>query len=162
MGTLMKTLQEHVELHRDIVSGIAWIEDGRSGCGHSCHANIFSTGSVAGMKSRGYWRKSDRTAQVRHIIYNIDLLSIHGIYDFIAYRACLCDACRPRRANDVVVDIALGKSVYFVTDGFAVAGEGTIREASAKLYRIDITHLHIGKMKKPSITISKNLVIRAH
>ena len=58
-------------LYRDDKNGIAWIEDGSSGCGFSVHANIDASGSVIGMKKLGYWGKKDRTIRSHGFIYNI-------------------------------------------------------------------------------------------
>lgn len=60
----------------DPKTGIAWIEDGRTGLGHSCHPNISATGSVRGMKGRGFWGKRDRTVRSHGFIYNIDHVSV--------------------------------------------------------------------------------------
>ena len=40
----------HIFLYRDDKSGLAWVEDGSTGLGHSAHPNISATGSVKGMK----------------------------------------------------------------------------------------------------------------
>jgi hypothetical protein len=88
--TLLKTLAEDIELHRDSVTGIAWVENGRTGNGHSTHPNIDETGSVAGMKSLGYWRKSDRTVRSHGFIYNIDRLVVTDEWDEIARQECRC------------------------------------------------------------------------
>lgn len=77
-------------LYRDTRSGIAWVEDGTAGVGHSCHANIDASGSVAGMKQRGYWRKTDRTVQSHGWIYNIDSLVVTDPEDEIARQHCRC------------------------------------------------------------------------
>lgn len=71
-NTYVRNVGPCAELHRDRKSGIAWIEDGSTGLGHSCHANIDATGSVRGMKALGYWGKEDRTVRSHGFIYNID------------------------------------------------------------------------------------------
>ena len=87
---LIKALRPHVNLYRDPKSGIAWIEDGTSGTGHSCHPNISASGSVRGMKAKGYWYRNDRTVRSHGFIYNIDRCVIHSPYDEIANDYCRC------------------------------------------------------------------------
>lgn len=53
-NTYVRNVGPCAELHRDRKNGIAWIKDGSTGLGHSCHANIDVTGSVRGMKVLGY------------------------------------------------------------------------------------------------------------
>lgn len=72
MKQFIKQIEKHVNLYRDDKSGIAWIEDGRTGLGISVHSNIDSSGSVTGMKNLGYWEKRDRTIRSHGWIYNID------------------------------------------------------------------------------------------
>ncbi len=55
MKQFIREIEENVNLYRDDKTGIAWIEDGRTGLGISVHANISATGSVVGMKNLGYW-----------------------------------------------------------------------------------------------------------
>ncbi len=72
MKQFIRQIEEHVNLYRDDKTGIAWIEDGRTGLGTSVHANIDSSGSVSGMKALGYWGGKDRTVRSHGWIYNID------------------------------------------------------------------------------------------
>lgn len=88
---LIKKIGPHAALYRDRKSGIAWVEDGTSGTGHSAHPNIDASGSVAGMKRKGWWGKNDRTVRAHGFIYNIDILHTSDDYDVIAARACQCD-----------------------------------------------------------------------
>ena len=37
---LIQKIDEHASLYRDPENGLAWVEDGRTGLGFSCHANI--------------------------------------------------------------------------------------------------------------------------
>lgn len=53
-NTYVRNVGPCAELHRDRKNGIAWIKDGATGLGYSCHANIDATGSVRGMKKLGY------------------------------------------------------------------------------------------------------------
>lgn len=87
---LLETIRPNVKLYRDSRTGIAWVEDGNTGCGHSCHPHIDASGSVRGMKSLGYWKQKDRTVRARGLIYNIDRLSISGALDEIAQAHCRC------------------------------------------------------------------------
>lgn len=87
---LIKQLSEHAALYRDTNTGIAWVENGSTGNGHSAHPNIHSTGSVRGMKQQGYWGKDDRTVRSHGWIYNIDHLVISDEYDQIAADYCQC------------------------------------------------------------------------
>lgn len=97
MTTKVREIQEYVELHRDPKTGIAWVEDGRSGCGHSAHPNIDKTGSIRGMKKLGYWRQDARCIQSHGYIYNIDRLVITDKLDQLAADECRCQACIERR-----------------------------------------------------------------
>ena len=87
---LVEIIRPHVKLYRDPKTGIAWVEDGEAGVGHSCHPNIDRTGSVRGMKARGYWGKTDRTVRSHGWIYNIDKLSMSSDLDEAACRYCRC------------------------------------------------------------------------
>ncbi len=61
------------------------IENGSTGGGHSAHPNIDKTGSVKGMKSRGFWRKDDRTLKQGGFIYNMSSVFISDNLDALAY-----------------------------------------------------------------------------
>jgi hypothetical protein len=87
---LVRTIGPHAKLYRDRKTGIAWVEDGSSGTGHSAHPNIDATGSVRGMKAKGWWGKNDRTVRSHGFIYNIDIFHTSDDYDVIAARACQC------------------------------------------------------------------------
>jgi hypothetical protein len=95
--TFVKTLAPYIELHRDYRTGIAWVADGTSGCGHTCHPNIDASGSVAGMK-RLYWGKDARTVRSHGFVYNIDRLISSDKWDEVAAAECRCDSCVTRRA----------------------------------------------------------------
>lgn len=88
--TFIKEIDPYIELHRDPKTGIAWVEDGRSGNGHSAHPNIDASGSVIGMKSKGYWGKDDRVVRSHGYIYNIDRIVISDGLDRIANDNCQC------------------------------------------------------------------------
>lgn len=87
---LLETIRPNVRLYRDSASGIAWVEDGNTGSGHSCHPSIDASGSVRGMRSLGYWGQRDRAVRARGLIYNIDRLSVSGRLDEIAQAYCRC------------------------------------------------------------------------
>jgi hypothetical protein len=94
---LVREIRPYVKLYRDPSTGIAWVEDGTTGVGHSAHPNIHRTGSVAGMKNPRHvsgrgpaWGKHDRTVRSHGWIYNIDHSSVSGELDRIACQACQC------------------------------------------------------------------------
>ena len=103
----MKTLEliAHVgdwkDVYRNVNTGIAFVQDGSTGIQHSCHANIDASGSIRGMKERGYWGKKDRCIKCNGFIYNIDTLVIHDDLDRIASDNCMCQACKERRLKNV-------------------------------------------------------------
>ena len=99
MKKLIKEIKPYVKLYRDEKSGIAWIENGSTGCGHSCHANIDTSGSVRGMKNLGYWKKDARTVRSHGFIYNIDSFCCSDEYDNIAAEYCACTACLERKSK---------------------------------------------------------------
>ena len=100
MKILLKQISEYAALYRDSRTGIAWVENGSVGCEHSAHANIDSTGSVAGMKKLGYWRRDDRTIRCRGAIYNIDTLVITDDFDQLAADHCHCGGKHERKHHE--------------------------------------------------------------
>jgi hypothetical protein len=86
----LQEVRPYVTLYRDPNTGIAWVEDGEAGCGHSCHPNIDRTGSVRGMKQLGYWAKDARTVRSHGFIYNIDHVVVTGDLDELARQHCQC------------------------------------------------------------------------
>lgn len=87
---LLEAIRPHVKLYRDPKTGIAWVANGESGCGHSAHPNIDATGSIRGMKAQGYWRKADRCIRSHGSIYNIDKLIVSDELDEVARQHCKC------------------------------------------------------------------------
>jgi hypothetical protein len=83
-------LAPHVRLIRHEASGIAAVADGHGGGFHTCHPNISATGSVRGMKDRGYWQRDARTVRAMGYIYNKDELVMSSEYDRLAALACRC------------------------------------------------------------------------
>ncbi len=90
MKTKIKDLEENVTLYTCKKTGIAFIENGKTGTIHSCHASIDSSGSVRGMKKLGYWLKKDRTVKTNGFIFNIDSLVVSDELDEIARKFCKC------------------------------------------------------------------------
>lgn len=99
-STFVREIAPFVELHRDPKTGIAWVENGKTGCGHSAHPNIDSTGSVAGMKKLGYWGATDRTVKCHGFIYNIDRYIASDEYDEIAAENCRCGGVHGYKTKD--------------------------------------------------------------
>jgi hypothetical protein len=79
-----------IRLRRDRRTGIAWVENGRTGAGHSCHPNISDTGNVAGMKRLGYWGRRDRAVRCHGFYYNVSQLVVTDKYDELARKHCRC------------------------------------------------------------------------
>lgn len=104
MKQFIKEIEKNVTLYRDDKSGIAWIEDGRTGLGISVHANIHSSGSIAGMKNLGYWGKKDRTVRSHGFIYNIDsfVCDKENELEMIVAGECRCQGCIERRMRETV------------------------------------------------------------
>ena len=94
---LIAHVGDYKDVYRNKTTGIAFIADGSTGLRHSCHANIYDSGSIRGMKARGYWNKKDRCVRSNGFIYNIDTYVVSGELDKIAAQYCLCDACRERK-----------------------------------------------------------------
>ena len=93
MKKLLKEIEPHVILYRCTSTGIAWIENGKAGIGHSAHPNIHSSGSVSGMKNLGYWDKKDKTVRSHGFIYNISVKVMSDKFDKIAGNFCQCTTC---------------------------------------------------------------------
>lgn len=108
MKQLIREIDENRKLYRDDRIGIAWIEDGYTGCGISIHPNIDISGSVEGMKNLGYWGKEDRTVRNHGFIYNIDRVSFSWSKDnpyhdleLLVLNECKCKGCLKRKLNEV-------------------------------------------------------------
>lgn len=99
MKKFIRDIDDHAKLYIDNKSGIAVIEDGRSGCGFTCHPSIDKTGSLRGMKKNGGWRKEDRCVRTMGFIINTDIFAIDkdNKYDRIVAEECRCQACLERR-----------------------------------------------------------------
>lgn len=99
MKQYIRKINEYVNLYRDSKTEIAWIEDGSTGLGYSCHPQIDRSGSVIGMKQRGYWDKIDRVVQSHGWKYNIDrfVVNTKNKLDMIVAKECMCQRCIERR-----------------------------------------------------------------
>lgn len=96
---LLKQVSEYVALYRDKRTGLAWVENGSTGMSHSAHSNIDVSGSVRGMRSRGYWGKDDRVVRCRGFHHNIDSVVIHDELDQLAADHCQCGG-KHSKGND--------------------------------------------------------------
>jgi len=80
-------------------TGIAYVDDGSTGCRYTVHPDIDVTGSVVGMRRLGYWGKYDRVECFGSAKYNIDILSYNHKSELETELAnrCQCAACIERR-----------------------------------------------------------------
>ncbi len=103
MKVMIRNVSPYAILYRDNVSGIAWIEDGSTGLDISVHPNISATGSDLGMKSRGYWDKTDRIVSSHGWKYNIDRFVCRKSNELeqIVANECNCQACIERRLYNI-------------------------------------------------------------
>lgn len=90
MKTKIKEVAPYIVLYRDTRTGIAWVENGTAGIGHSCHPNIDASGSVDGMKAQGYWSRGDKTVKSHGFIYNVSRVIVSDEYDELAREHCRC------------------------------------------------------------------------
>lgn len=104
MKQFIRKIDEYINLYRDDKTGIAWIEDGRTGLEISVHGNIDSSGSVSGMKTLGYWGKKDRIVRSHGWIYNIDsfVCDKGNKLEMIVADECRCQGCLERRIQKVI------------------------------------------------------------
>lgn len=86
---MVKQLAPHTALYRCSRTGIAWVEDGSTGLRYSAHSNISDTGSVRGMRGRG-WGKNDRVVRTHGFYYNIDQTIANDRFSELARRMCSC------------------------------------------------------------------------
>jgi hypothetical protein len=87
----------YARIYRETTNGIAWVEDGSTGIGHSCHPNIDASGSVSGMKNLGYWDKNDVVLKSHGFKYNVSRFTVGDQLDEIAATYCECPVCRERK-----------------------------------------------------------------
>lgn len=101
MKDFIREIEPGAKLYRDPIYGIAWIEDTRAGICISVHPNINVTGSVQGLKERGYWGMEDRIVRCNGWFYNIDKFVCYSgdKMEEIVARECRCQACLDRRAR---------------------------------------------------------------
>lgn len=81
---------QYQHLYRDTTTGIAWIADGSTGLRYTVHPSIDASGSVRGMKDKGWWAQDARTVKSDGFIYNIDELIVHDDNDRIVAAECRC------------------------------------------------------------------------
>jgi len=93
----IKEIKPYANLYRDDKTGIAWIEDSSTGLGHSVHPNIDESGSVRGMKERGYWGKDDKIVKSHGWQYNTSRFVVSDELDKISADYCMCEECKKRR-----------------------------------------------------------------
>lgn len=99
MKKLIKEVKPYCNLYIDEKTGIAWIENGSTGMGHSVHPNIDISGSVRGMKERGYWNKEDKIVRSHGWQYNISKFVCSDELDEIVAEYCQCEECKKRRGK---------------------------------------------------------------
>lgn len=111
MKHLVRTIERHsqIQLYRDTVSGIAWVEDELRGVRYPAHPSVQKEGgpfTVDDMKRKGYWRKDAKTVETDDgFVYNVDKLCLGdeyasvAIYTEVAVEACRCEACAERTAR---------------------------------------------------------------
>ena len=97
MKVLIKKLNPALFLYRDAYTGIAWVEDTKTGMKYSCHPYTNNKGSVRSMKALGLWRKHDSVLFCDEIFYNISKLYIGASWDRVASNACQCIKCQRHR-----------------------------------------------------------------
>lgn len=97
MKRLIEEVKPYCELYIDDNTGIAWIENGSTGNGHTCHPNIDITGSVKGMKKLGYWKQDDKVVRSNGFYHNISKFVCNDELDEIVSEHCQCEECKKRR-----------------------------------------------------------------
>lgn len=86
----IRFIDDHARLFFNPRTGIATVEDGKTGTEHSPHPSIDSTGSPGGMVRRGLWEATDQIVLSNGAYYNISRCSIRHAYDAAAAAACCC------------------------------------------------------------------------
>lgn len=87
---IVKNTSEGLRLNGNlckIISGkrVTCIENGSVGIGHTAHSNIDVTGSIKGMKSKGFWGKHDLIVKERGFYYNMSMVVIGDDLDALAF-----------------------------------------------------------------------------
>ena len=95
----IKEVKPYCDLYIDDKTGIAWIENWSEGMEHSVHPNIDITGSVRGMKERGFWNKDDKIVRSHGWQYNISKFVASDELDQIVVDYCQCEECKKRRCE---------------------------------------------------------------
>ncbi len=100
MKILIKEYDPYHKLYLDTKTGIAWVEDTSCGIGHTAHSNIDRTGSIRGMKDRGWWDRKDRAVHSHGFIFNIDTCPLPADeWDEIARCYCACGGHHHKKMN---------------------------------------------------------------
>lgn len=115
----MREIEKHINLYRDDKSGIAWIEDGTTGTGVSVHPNIDSSGSVRGMKDRGYWGKKDRT--ILKGGNKMEKITLDMCYGYKGSSNCTVTLQKNAEDDTISVITDYGEVVAVCTSGHGVA-----------------------------------------
>lgn len=132
---LLKEIAPHIKLYRDTRTGIAWVENGSTGNGHSPHPNIDASGSVAGMKKQGYWDQTDQTVRSHGFIYNISVCSVEDQYDEIARQHCQCGGNHSRHGD---INYVAGKLQHDLSNIRRISGVVDVGIVGEVLYiRVD-------------------------
>lgn len=101
MRILIKKFNSTVFLYKDTYTGIAWVEDKRTGMKYSCHPYTNNKGSVRGMKALGLWRKHDSVLCCGETFYNASKRYTSASWDKVASNACECKECLKRRKKAI-------------------------------------------------------------
>jgi hypothetical protein len=88
--TVIAEIAPYVRLVRHVPTGIAAVIDGTTGTMHTAHPNIAASGSVRGMKDRGFWRRDARVTRAMGYSYNTSELVMSSQNDRLAALACRC------------------------------------------------------------------------
>jgi hypothetical protein len=95
---LVRELDEGgIRIKRCVTHGIAVVEDGSSAI--TAHPNIHGSGSVAGMRDRGWWDGTDVTVRCHGWIYNVSQIVGASEMDKLAQEECRCGGCLLVRAG---------------------------------------------------------------
>lgn len=87
---LVREIEPHIKLYRDPATGLAWVENGRAGCGHSCHPNMAASGSLLQRSAREVYGPDARLVTSHGFIYNTSMVVGEDEYDEIARQHCQC------------------------------------------------------------------------
>lgn len=89
MKQLIAKLDDNKTVYR-YKCGIAVIVINGDYYSHDCHPSIHKSGSIHGMKAKGYWGKDDVIVRAGDWLYNTSRFCCHDEFDRIAARFCRC------------------------------------------------------------------------